>query len=165
MGVLIKRGSRKGQEIMGMSVGTIFSIFIIAVIIAVAIYAIVHFLGINKCTNIGLFYEDLQDEVDKAWAGGRYSATYESPLDSTGALKTGVEEVCFGNLTSLFRFGGFSFRRRIFGFGFAARIFVFPVLEAGVQVQCDRRLTRQRLCCFRTDQGQAKIESWRRELL
>src|SRR3989344_725215 len=96
----IKRGSKRGQEVMGMSISTILSIFIIAIIIAVAIYAIVHFLNINKCANVGLFYDSLQSEVNKAWASGRYIDVFEKEIVSSGALKTSVEFVCFGNLSA-----------------------------------------------------------------
>ena len=112
-----------------MSIGTIFSIFIIVVIVAVTIYVIVHFLGINKCSEVGFFYEDIQDEVDKAWTSGRYSDVYDISLSSSGVLKTDVEEVCFGNLTattsseyrdrqSEFRYGA--------GYNRNANLFMYP---------------------------------------
>ena len=96
---MIKRDSKKGQEVIGMSIGTIFSIFIIIVIIAVAVYVIVYFLGVNRCANVGFFYEELQNEIDKAWTSG-YKGNYEGRLVSSGVLKTEIEEVCFGNLTA-----------------------------------------------------------------
>ena len=126
---MINRGSKKGQEVMGMSISTILSIFIIAIIIAVAIYAIVHFLNINKCANVGLFYEGLQTEVNKAWASGRYSDVFEKEIVASGALKTSVEFVCFGNLNAsasgddLQKQGSFKYGN---GYSRNANVFMYP---------------------------------------
>src|SRR3989344_3227643 len=126
---MIKRDSKKGQEVIGMSISTILSIFIIIVIIAIAIYTIIHFLNINKCTNVGFFYESLQDEVNKARASGRYNDVFEKEIVSSGALKTSVEFVCFGNLTAIA--GGDDItRRQSFNYGNSynrnANVFMYP---------------------------------------
>ncbi len=92
--------SKRGQEIIGMSVGTIISIIIIISIISIGIYIIVQFLDINKCVNLGYFYEDLQDEIDKAWTSPQYSKIYEKTLADIGIIKSNAEKICFGNLTS-----------------------------------------------------------------
>ena len=84
---------KKGQEIFGMSFGMIFSIIITIFIIAVAFFAIRHFLGINECAQIGLFYEDLQNEVNRAWSSGTYVQRYYGQ-----SLPGSIKAVCFGKL-------------------------------------------------------------------
>ena len=93
---MIKRGvlNKRGQEVFGMSFGMIFAIFVIITLIAVAFYVISYFLDLGKCTDVGLFYDDLQGQVNKAWTGGASSVSY------SGKLPSGVEFVCFGNLSS-----------------------------------------------------------------
>jgi len=75
-----------------MSFGMIFGIIIIAAIIAVAFYVIAHFLNLQKCTDTSLLYNDLQNEVDKAWKSTNYQDTFSVKLPS------GIDFVCFGFL-------------------------------------------------------------------
>jgi len=93
---MIKRG-KKAQTILGLSYGAIFSIIIIIMIISVAFYAINQFLDIGKCANVGLFYDDLQKEIDTSWTSGNVETTFVGNLP-TGAIGTGVDYVCFGTL-------------------------------------------------------------------
>ncbi len=122
---MLKRGNKRGQEVMGMSFSTIMSIIIIIVIIAVAIYAIVYFLSINKCTNVGFFYDDLQSEVDRQWTAGRGNEIFEKEVISSGAMRSGVQFVCFGNLNQTangddrerqdsFKFGNYNRNSNVF---------------------------------------------------
>lgn len=90
---------KRGQEVMGISFGMLISIIIIIAIVAVSFYAINHFLKLNKCSQVSLFYQDMKDEVSDAWAHGNYRGVFEGKLPSSGILSTGIEEVCFGNLT------------------------------------------------------------------
>jgi len=71
----MKRG-KKAQEVFGMSFGVIFSIILIVFILVVAGIAINHFLGLKKCTQLGLFIEDFANEggdIDKAWNSQRFT--------------------------------------------------------------------------------------------
>ena len=77
-----------------MSFSMIFSIIIIIAILAVAFYVIRFFVGVNECGEIGFYYNDLQNEVDKAWKSSSYSGFLE------GDLPSGVESICFGTLGS-----------------------------------------------------------------
>ncbi len=97
---LLKEGNKRGQESIGMSFNMIFSIFIIIVIIAVAAVVLVKFIDTSKCADTGLFYNDLQSEINKARSGDEISYVYESELKNSGALKSGLSYVCFGNSTS-----------------------------------------------------------------
>jgi len=89
--------TKRGQTVFGMSFGVIFSIILIIFLLGVAIYAITSFVGISSCSKVGLFYEGLQDEIDKAWTSGIYRGNF--PLERNPlVLPSGIEKVCFGGL-------------------------------------------------------------------
>ena len=76
-----------------LSFSMIFSIILIVSIIAIASYVTINFLRLGKCTGIGLFYDDLKKEVNKAWQSTIYKDVY-----SGGKLPSEIEFVCFGDL-------------------------------------------------------------------
>lgn len=83
--------NKRGQ--MQISFGMIFSIIIIIATIAIGAYAISSFVRTSKCADVSLFYDSLKKRVDAAW---------KSPITSdtlTGKLPSGIESVCFGNLS------------------------------------------------------------------
>ncbi len=88
---LIKR-NRKAQ-IFGMPFSVIFSLFLIAIFILVAFFAIKYFLNIKRCNEIGLFIDDLQTEINKAWNSESSSKTFER------SLPAGIEYICIANLS------------------------------------------------------------------
>ncbi|MCA9485431.1 MAG: hypothetical protein KC506_01145, partial [Nanoarchaeota archaeon] len=90
---------KKGQAIFGMSFGTIFSIIIIIAIVFVAFFAIRHFLKINKCTQIGFFYEELGDKVESVWTSGGANDIFIGTLPASGILSSKITHVCFGDLS------------------------------------------------------------------
>lgn len=77
---------------MEISFGVIFSIIIIIAIVGIGTYIIIHFMRTSDCIKVGMFYQSLQDEVDKAWKSDFYQGTFE------GKLNSGVESVCFGSM-------------------------------------------------------------------
>ena len=93
---MIKIGDRKinkkAQGIMGMPFSVIFSVILIAIFLAVAIYAIMHFMGIKKCAEVGLFIDDFENAVDSAWNSQSSSKTFTSSLPSR------IQYVCFADL-------------------------------------------------------------------
>ncbi|MFH1802147.1 MAG: hypothetical protein ABH864_01710 [archaeon] len=93
--------NKKGQGVFGMSFSTIFSIIIIIFILLVAFLVIRHFADLSKCTNVGLYYDDLREEVRDAWTStsGRYLDEFTAKVPKKGMFGAGVEYVCFGNLT------------------------------------------------------------------
>lgn len=97
----MSKANKRGQEVMGMSFGTIFSIILIIFIVAVAFIAIRHFVGLSKCTNVGLFYDDLREEVTDAWSSssGKYEDEFESKIPKSGLFGTGITHICFGKLS------------------------------------------------------------------
>ncbi len=86
--------TKKAQEVMGISFGMIFSIILIVFFIIIAGIAINAFLSWQKETQIGLFIKELQSETEIAFKSENYAKTFNSELPS------GVEEVCFINLSS-----------------------------------------------------------------
>ena len=76
-----------------MSFSMIFSIIMIIAFVGIAIYAITTFLHWGKCGEIGLYYNELQNEVTKAWQGEISRSVFKAKIP------IGIEKVCFGNLT------------------------------------------------------------------
>ncbi|RMD46115.1 hypothetical protein D6829_00395 [Candidatus Pacearchaeota archaeon] len=84
---------KRGQQIMGMPFGVIFSIILIVVFIVIAFIAIGSFLDIGRKSSVGLFYKDLQEAVDNAWES--QSAEFDFKIN----LPSGIKKVCFANLS------------------------------------------------------------------
>ncbi len=79
---------------MQLSFGMIFSIILIIVFLVFAIYAITKFLNLQEGVQVGQFFNDLQNDVDKMWKGGQGSSEY------TYRVPTSVEYVCFADFNS-----------------------------------------------------------------
>jgi hypothetical protein len=84
---------KRGQ--IQISFGMIFSIIMIIATIAISFYVITYFIKIGRCSEISLFYDDLNKRVDKAWASPITREVYTSNLPS------GIESVCFGSLLTV----------------------------------------------------------------
>ena len=82
--------NKRGQ--IDISFGMIFSIILIIAVVGVAFYVINNFIELKKCTEIGLFYDDLNKYIDKAWQSTIHKDTFKSTLPS------GIDLVCFGDL-------------------------------------------------------------------
>ena len=82
---------KRGQ--FQISFGVIFSIIIVIFTLAIAFYVISYFLNTQKCTNLGLFYKDIEERVDKAWYSPATSESFK------GSVPSSVDFVCFGNLS------------------------------------------------------------------
>lgn len=81
--------NKRGLQI---AFGMIFSIILIAVIIAISFFVINYFLNLNECAEVSLFYNDFQNKVDTIWSSELASDEF------TGRLPSGIETVCFGLL-------------------------------------------------------------------
>ena len=77
---------------ISLSFGVIFSIIIIAAVIAVGFYAINHFLNLKDCTDIGLFQRDLQAVVDDVWNSDSARRTFSASLPGS------IDKICVGDL-------------------------------------------------------------------
>jgi len=86
----MKRGkSKKAQNVFGLSFGVIFSILLIIFFIVVAFIAINAFLKTQKCTQIGIFIDDFEVEINKAWN------SQSSSFEFQGTLPSNLDSVCF----------------------------------------------------------------------
>jgi len=86
----MKRG-KKAQASIGLSFNMIFSILLIIAFVAIAIYVILHFLNLRKCTEVSMFLSDLQDSVDEVWKASSKSMEYSQPLP------TQIKYICFAD--------------------------------------------------------------------
>jgi hypothetical protein len=83
--------NKRGQ--IQISFGMIFSIIVIIATVAIGFYVITYFLNLSSCTKVGLFWNSLNDEVDKAWNSDKTQTIFN------GNVPSGVQYVCFGNLS------------------------------------------------------------------
>ena len=115
---------KKAQQSIGMSFGMIFAIFLIVIFVLVAFFAIKAFLDIGESSQVGLFYEDLQDAIDDAWQSQSTEKTFEIDLPS------GITHICFANLSDSIR-GDSDFYDDIKDFYlYNANVFLIPPGEA-----------------------------------
>ncbi len=85
---------KKKMGAMELSFGMIFSIILIVVFIAFAVYAIQKFLGISDTARINSFKDALQSDVDKMWRGSQGSQEKEYNLPSK------IKKICFAYYSS-----------------------------------------------------------------
>ncbi len=90
----MKRVKKRAQ--IQISFGMIFSIIIVIATVAVGFYVINYFLNLKSCTQIGLFWDSLNNEVNKAWNSDMTQTVFN------GALPSGIKQVCFGNFTQTY---------------------------------------------------------------
>lgn len=90
---------KRGQQVFGMSFGVIFSIILIVFILVVAGIAINHFLNLKKCTQLGLFIQDIQEDVDSAWNSQKFTD------EKSYTLTSSLDYVCFANLSDSLKGG------------------------------------------------------------
>jgi hypothetical protein len=88
----MKTGERKGA--IQLSFGMIFSVIMIIAIVAITGYVISYFVNLGKATNVGLFYDRLQDEVNVVWNSAISSKTLSFNVPSE------IKSVCFGDLNA-----------------------------------------------------------------
>ena len=82
---------KRGQ--LQISFGMIFSIIIIVATLAVAGYVLVKFVDFGSRVSCKLYYNDLQERIDRAWkSDGSTSDIFQ------GTIPRGVEQVCFGSI-------------------------------------------------------------------
>lgn len=79
----MKKLGDRGQ--LKISFGMLFSIILIIVFIAFAIYAIIFFLDLQKNAKIGKFFDEFQSDVDSLWRGtyGNQEVEYYLPEELT----------------------------------------------------------------------------------
>lgn len=91
--IKVKRDYKKGRKgSIELSFSMIFSIILIIAILAVAFYVISYFIGLQRCTQISLFYDEFQQKINKAWVSEITQERLELKIPAS------IEEVCFGDL-------------------------------------------------------------------
>ena len=117
---------------MQLSFNFIVAIILIVAAIGVAFYVITVFLSLGECSEMGLFYRDLDAAVQKAWQAEITERVF------VGVVPGEVEQVCFGDLSELPRVGfseQYQFLRRYGSHG--VNVFLYPTGGA-----CDGELSR-----------------------
>ncbi len=87
----MKRGSKRKLGQLKISFSMLFSIILIIAFLAVAIYAIKFFLDQKKCAEQGIFKQDLQEEINRAWSSDESSFVFSHTLSKS------LDYVCFIN--------------------------------------------------------------------
>lgn len=79
---------------MQISFGMIFSIILIVIFIGFAIYVIIKFLDFGESNRAVVFMNELQEDIDKMWAGsgGQETREYSLPKET--------EKICFVDFSS-----------------------------------------------------------------
>jgi len=77
-----------------LSFAMIFSIILIIIFIAFAIYGIMKFLELQRNVQIGQFLDEIQNDVDKIWKSSQGSQTNEY------RLPTKIKSICFADFYS-----------------------------------------------------------------
>jgi len=116
----MKKRSKRAQQIMGMSFGVIFSIFLIIFFIVIAGVVINVFLKSQKCAQIGIFLQDFQAEIDSAWNSQSITTDFE------GKLPSKLDFVCFANLSERLDNGDIGMDISLFE-GSESNLFLYPV--------------------------------------
>ncbi len=151
--------NKRGQ--FQLSFSMIFSIIIIIVTVAIAAYVIMYFLDLNKCREITGFYSDFQGRVDKAWASGFTSDTFEY------ALPREVEEVCFVNSSK--RYNGAEFEKEYndlrmyidsYGEDANRNLFLYPLTNSchGLSYFSLKHVSIENFFCIKTINGKSSIK-------
>jgi len=94
MKIKIIKSKRCQEGVFGLSMGTIWGIILIVFFVIGAFFGIRAFLDYQRCASIGLFFEDLQSDVNRAWNSQSSSFRFNSTLPA------GSEWVCFINVTA-----------------------------------------------------------------
>jgi len=150
-----KSGQRKAQ-IMGMPISVIFSIFLIVIFLVVAFFAIKHFLEIGKCSETGMFIEDLRSSIDEAWKSQSSSKTF------TTSLPSGLEYVCFANLQE--EANGNTREKEIYAelkknADYTANMFFYPVKKACLSSSKIEHIEiKNNPYCFEVKDGKVEIK-------
>jgi hypothetical protein len=119
----MKKGdkNKKAEGFLGMGFGMIFSIFLIIIFIIIAIYAIKAFLDFQKCSQIGLFIRDFQDEVNNVFNSQSNGIPFKRNLPSN------LQYVCFGNLSKTIKGSNMEIGEDLAGFSIGNdNMFFYP---------------------------------------
>jgi hypothetical protein len=152
----MKRSDLNKRAQMRLSFGMIFSIFLIIVFIAFAIYGIMKFLEWQKTVQIGQFYNNLQSDVDKLWKGT------QGAVEKTYVIPSKVEKVCFIDIDSIKKGGNINIYDDLSLFGFNRNLVLYPISFGELtatnieHINMSETLNENPLCIENSD-GKVKI--------
>jgi len=89
---MVKKEDKKKAGVMQLPFNMIFSIMLIVLFIVIAIIVINHFLNLSRCSQINLFVNDLQNQIDEVWKSQKSSVVFSATLPKK------IKYVCFANL-------------------------------------------------------------------
>jgi len=153
--------SKTSQQSIGMSFGTIFSIILIIFFVVIAFIVIKYFLGLQKCTQIGIFLDDIQNEIDTAWNSEKSEFAFNPSLPSN------LEYVCFANLSKSLDYEGIlgeiSMDIGLYE-GTGANLFLYPTINACDipyhtvnHIDLDEMIGAQNPYCIEISEGKALL--------
>ena len=117
--------NKKAQGVFGISFGVIFSIFLIIFFVIIAFIVIKAFLDTQKCAQVGIFKQDFQDEIKKAWNSPKQISTFK------GRLPSSLDYVCFANFSKAMRGADVEIGEVISIYeGENANLFLYPIEKA-----------------------------------
>ncbi len=161
---MIKRGlkrNKKGQEVFGMPFTVIFSIIIIVAVLFTAFFVIRWFLNFQRCSQAGLFFNDLEKEVKEAYESS-FSDTGDEPF--TRQLPRSVEKVCMADLSKEYDPDGEEEEKIILElerYGDSdSNIFLYPSREICTEAQSkyiEYLEEKDGLYCFDVENGKVEI--------
>lgn len=112
---------------MQLSFGMIFSIILIIVFVAFAVYAIIKFLDLQEGVQVGQFLNDLQNDVDKMWKSSQGS------VEKDYRIPSGIDYVCLVDFNSPKRGDNLIYYDDLkMGFYEFENLIFYPVGSAGV---------------------------------
>jgi len=153
--------NKRGQEVMGMSFGVIFSIILIVFFIVIALIVIKAFLGQKDCAEMGIFLDRLKKDVKKAWNSN--SGVFEFK----GNLPSKLDYVCFANVSGnpTIESDSKMWRRLTLFKGKNANIFFYPTEKACEMpyhyvphLDLEETLGSNNPLCFDVDKGKVVFE-------
>jgi len=156
---MVKKGDKKAQ-VFGMPFSTIFSLFLIAIIIVVAFFAISYVMDIFRCINTGSFIDDFQKQITSAWRED-YVSIINPPY--TGNVPDGIEYVCFADMAE--EFSGNSEERAVWeelsrNKDYTANMFFYPWKKACTKKTFIEhiKLPDSNPYCFKVEGGKVRIK-------
>lgn len=155
-----KRMNKKAQGVFGMPFKMIFSIFLIAVIIVVAFFAIKYAMGIFGCMNSASFIDGFDKQITDVWREDSASIT-DPPF--TRNIPDGIEYVCFADMSQ--DFSGNSYELAIWeelsrNADYTANMFFYPWKKACTKSTYIEhiQLPDTNPYCFEVKDGEVKIK-------
>ncbi|MEK6917364.1 MAG: hypothetical protein AABW51_00260 [Nanoarchaeota archaeon] len=87
---------RNKKAAMELSFGMIFSIILIIAFVVFAFWGIKKFIDLQKTAQVGIFIDDVKNDVDRIWKSS------QSSEKKTYSLPSKIEKVCFSQNSEIY---------------------------------------------------------------